>query len=340
VRAAHYLNQFFAGLGAEEAAAHEPVRLEGAVGPGRGLAAAGLEPNMTLACGDDRFSRDEAEILAVLLGWLDDEPPDVLVCGPSFGSGRYGYACGVLAREVGRRGIPVVAAMTPDSPGVLASEGAAHIVPTGANVAEMRSVLPRVAALALRLGNGDPVGAAEDEGYLPRGIRRNVRSDRTGAARAVDLLLSKIAGETRTEIAPSVDRVAPPPATPDLSRATLALVSEAGCVPQGNPDRLPSRRASGWLRYDIRNARSMDAGSYETVHAGFDTSAANEDPNRLVPLDVVRALEAEGRIGRVHPTFYTTTGVDTPVASATVFGREIAEELRASGVDVVLLTGT
>ena len=33
----HYLNQFFAGLGAEEAAGHEPVRLEGPQGPGRAL---------------------------------------------------------------------------------------------------------------------------------------------------------------------------------------------------------------------------------------------------------------------------------------------------------------
>ncbi len=28
----HYLNQFFAGLGGEEAAGHEPVRLDGAAG--------------------------------------------------------------------------------------------------------------------------------------------------------------------------------------------------------------------------------------------------------------------------------------------------------------------
>jgi glycine reductase len=43
VKVVHYLNQFFAGLGGEEAAGHAPVRLEGAVGPGRGLEAAGLE---------------------------------------------------------------------------------------------------------------------------------------------------------------------------------------------------------------------------------------------------------------------------------------------------------
>ena len=37
MRAVHYLNQFFAGLGGEEAAETPPTRLDGAVGPGRGL---------------------------------------------------------------------------------------------------------------------------------------------------------------------------------------------------------------------------------------------------------------------------------------------------------------
>ena len=134
----HYLNQFFAGLGAEEAAGHEPVRLDGPQGPGRALAAAGVAPDVTLACGDDYFGEHETDAISTLLGWLDELAPDVLICGPAFGSGRYGYACGVLAREAGRAGIPVVAAMTPDSPGVLAAEGAAYIVPTGSNVASMR----------------------------------------------------------------------------------------------------------------------------------------------------------------------------------------------------------
>src|SRR5262249_32758192 len=158
----HYLNQFFAGLGAEEAADHDPVRLEGPQGPGRALAAAGLPIDLTVACGDDRFALHEADCLATLLGWIEDVRADVVVCGPSFGSGRYGYACGVLARELGRRGTPVVAAMTTDSPGVLASEGAAHIVPTTANVAGMREAVPVVASLASRLASGVPVGSPEE----------------------------------------------------------------------------------------------------------------------------------------------------------------------------------
>jgi betaine reductase len=336
----HYLNQFFAGLGGEEAADHEPVRLDAPQGPGRALAAAGLAPDVTIACGDDRFGERESASLATLLDWLDELRPSVLVCGPSFGSGRYGYACGVLAREAGRRGIPVVAGMTPDSPGVMAAEGAAYVVPTGSNVAGMRTVVPAMADLGRRLAAGERVGGPEEEGYLPRGLRTMIRSDRTGAARAVDLLLAKLAGDVRTEVGPTGDRVAPAPAVTDLAVTTIALVTEAGCVPQGNPDRLPTRHANVWLRYPIDGVDSLAAGAYQSVHAGFDTTAANEDPNRLVPLDAARDLERQGAFGRLHDAYYTTSGVDTPMATAVRFGGEIAAELREAQVGAVILTGT
>jgi glycine reductase complex component B subunit gamma len=336
----HYLNQFFAGLGGEEAAGHEPVRLDGPQGPGRALAAAGFPPHVTIACGDDRFAEHESASLSLLLAWIDELHPSLLVCGPSFGSGRYGYACGVLAREAGRRGVAVVCAMTPDSPGVTAAEGAAYIVPTGSNVAGMRTVVPVIAELGRRLVDGLPVGTAEEEGYLPRGLRRTVRSERTAAARAVDLLLAKLAGDVRTEVAPTGDRVPPASAVDDLTTATLALVTEAGCVPQGNPDRLPTRHANVWLRYPLEGVGSLDPGMYETVHAGFDTTAANADPNRLVPLDAARELERGGAFGRLHDAFYTTSGVDTPVAAASRFGQEIAAELLEAKVGAVILTGT
>ena len=85
MKVVHYLNQFFAGLGGEEAAGTPPQRIDGAVGPGRGL---GLEVRTTLACGDDYFGEREDEALTELLRFLDEERPDVLICGPSFGSGR------------------------------------------------------------------------------------------------------------------------------------------------------------------------------------------------------------------------------------------------------------
>lgn len=336
----HYVNQFFAGLGGEEAADHEPTRFDEPQGPGKALTAAGLRIDLTIACGDDRFALNEGDCLATLLAWIQEAGADVVVCGPSFGSGRYGYACGVLARELGRRGTPVVAAMTPDSPGVLASEGAAYVVPTTANVAGMRAAVPVIASLASRLASGTPVGSSEDEGYLPRGLRVNVRSERLAAERAIDLVLGKLAGDVRTEIAPPTDRVAPPDPLADPAAALVALVTEAGCVPQGNPDRLPTRHANVWLRYPIGDRAELAPGDYVSVHAGFDTTEANRDPDRLVPLDAARALVEAGRLGRIHDEFFTTTGVDTPVAVSTRMGQEIGVELRNAGVDAVILTGT
>ncbi|HEX2045009.1 MAG TPA: glycine/betaine/sarcosine/D-proline family reductase selenoprotein B [Gaiellaceae bacterium] len=338
MKAVHYLNQFFAGLGGEEAAATPPTRLDGAVGPGRGLAAelVGIEITATLACGDDYFGEHEEAALARLLELLDAESADALLCGPAFGSGRYGYACARLGTAAP---IPAVAGMHEENPGVAAAGPNVYVVPTAVNVAGMREALPRMARLAEALVSGRELGPPEAEGYLPRGVRRNRVAERPGAERAVDLLLAKLAGETRSEVGGGFDRVPPPAPVADLSRALLALVTEAGCVPQGNPDRLPAIRARGWLRYPLGDDR-LEAGAYESVHGGFDVTLANEDPNRLVPLDAARALAREGRIGRIHDSFYTTTGNGTPVATATRFGEEIAAELRDAGVQAVLLSGT
>jgi betaine reductase len=343
VRAVHYLNQFFAGLGGEEAAETLPTRLDGAVGPGRGLAAAldGVVIAATLACGDDYFGEHEEKALETLLGLLETERPDVLIAGPAFGSGRYGYACARFSRmAVERLGIPAVAGMHEENPGIGATDGKVVVVPTAVNVAGMRDALPRMASLAGALASGRELGPPEDEGYLPRGFRRNRFDEKPGAERAVELLLAKLAGETRSEVASGFDSVDPPTPVADLSEALVALVTEAGCVPQGNPDRLPAIRAQGWLRYSLAGEASLHSGEYESVHGGFDVTLANEDPNRLVPLDAARALESEGRLGRLHDAFYTTTGNGTPVAVSTRFGREIATELRDAGVQAVLLSGT
>jgi glycine reductase len=204
----------------------------------------------------------------------------------------------------------------------------------------MRDALPRLGALASALASGRELGSAEEEGYLVRGYRRNYMAERTGAERAVELLLAKLGGETRTEVGGDMDRVEPPRPVGDLSSALVALVTEAGCVPQGNPDHLQSVRAQGWFRYDLGGADTLASGRYESVHGGFDVTLANEDPNRLVPLDTVRGLERAGRVGRVHESLYTTTGNGTPVVVATKFGQEIAGELRDAGVQAVLLSGT
>jgi betaine reductase len=336
MKVVHYLNQFFAGVGGEEAADAGPSLMPGPQGPGKGV---GFEIATTLVCGDNFFAEHEDEAVSQLIRWIKDEAPDVLMLGPAFGSGRYGYACGILAREAVRLGVPSVSGMHPDNPGVTAAEGAAYIYPAKQTVAGMREVLPKMADLSQRLAAGAPVGSAQEEGYLPRGLRGNELESCSGAERAMNLLLQKLAGQTESEIAPVTELVPPPPPVV-VADSTIAVVTEAGCVPRGNPDHLSSVRGRSWHEYSLDGLQGLSAETHEIVHGGFDVLPANRDPNRLVPIDALRALESAGVIGRLHGSLFTTTGNGTPVAAARRFGQEIASELKSSGVQAALLTGT
>ena len=80
--------------------------------------------------------------------------------------------------------------------------------------------------------------------------------------------------------------------------------------------------------------------TYETAHGGYDPVYANEDADRVLPVDVLRDMEKEGVIGKLHNKFYTTVGNGTAVASAKAFSEEFAQKLIDDGVDAVILTST
>ncbi len=67
---------------------------------------------------------------------------------------------------------------------------------------------------------------------------------------------------------------------------------------------------------------------------------ANEDADRVLPVDVMREFVKEGKVGSLHEKFYTTVGNGTAVASAVGFAKEYAQKLVADGVDAVILTST
>ena len=65
-----------------------------------------------------------------------------------------------------------------------------------------------------------------------------------------------------------------------------------------------------------------------------------QDPDRLVPLDVLRELEQANVVGEVHNQFIATSGLANPLANSRRLGREIAQNLKEQGVDAVILTST
>jgi glycine reductase len=169
-----------------------------------------------------------------------------------------------------------------------------------------------------------------------------VRSEKLASERAIEMLLRKMKGEPfRSEITvPGLDRVAPAPPVGRISEAVIALVTEGGLVPRGNPDGLETARATRYAGYPLEELENLGAGGFQSIHRGFDTTFVNEDPDRLVPVDVMREFEREGVFKGLHPTFFVTTGVATTLDYAKKIGRGIAGELRSAGVSAAIVTST
>ncbi len=340
-RIVHYLNQFFTGVGGEDAASTPPARTDGAVGPGRKLQALlgdGFEVVATVSCGDD-YAAGEPKAVEEILVLVKEAEPDVVVIGPAFSSGRYGLACGRLAAAATRAGMKAVAAMHPDNPG-LAEAAGAPVVRSGEAAREMGPSLETLAGAVRMVVSGENL--TEADGRLGKAARRNRVADDNAARRAVALVLARLGGDREaTEVPlPDFDQVTPAPPVEDLSQATVALVSEGAVVPADNPDKLESARATRWAHYSIEGMDSLPSGEFISVHGGFSTVAANEDPQRILPLDVARQLETEGAIGRLHHEYLVTAGNGTSVGNAKRFGTEWVADLRKSGVRAAILTAT
>ena len=347
LRVVHYINQFFANIGGEEKADYPAeLRVGEVVGPGMALAQKfGEEAEIvaTIVCGDSYFNENLEKAKADILGWVKEQAPDVFVAGPAFNAGRYGVACGTIADAVQEElGIPAVTGMYVENPGADMFKNKVYMVSTKNSAAGMRDAVGKLAPLALKLAKGEPIGASCEEGYMPNGIRVNFFEKKRGSQRAVEMLLKKLAGKPyETEYPmPTFDRVAPNPAVKDLSKATIALCTSGGIVPKVNPDHIESSNASHYGEYDITGVMDLTEETYETAHGGYDPVYANEDADRVLPVDVLRELEKEGVIGKLHNKFYTTVGNGTAVASAKAFADEYAQKLIADGVDAVIMTST
>ena len=339
-RIVHYINQFFAGLGGEDTAATLPASKEGAVGPGRKLQQLlgdDFEIVATVWCGDDHAAGPE--VMGDIVALVQAARPDLVVTGPAFTSGRYGLACARVAAAAGAEGIAAIACMHADNPGI-DEAGTVPVVASGEVARQMGPSLETLAAAIRRAAAGEPIGAGDGRvGKIPR---RNVTVDHTSAERAVALVLARLGGDREaTEVPlPRFDQVTPAQPVDDVSKALVALVTEGALVPDANPDSLESARATRWLRYPLTGKDALPAGEYRAVHGGFSTVWANEDPHRILPLDVARQLEGEGVIGKLHGEYLVTAGNGTSVGNARRFGVEWAADLRRQGVQAALLTAT
>lgn len=331
LRVVHYLNQFFGQIGGEEHA-HVDVQVkEGPVGPGLALNAqlgqAG-EVVATVICGDNTMAEDLERKSAAAAELAGRYHPDLVIAGPCFAAGRYGMACGAVCKTVQERlGIPAVTGIADNNPAVDVYRSHVFMVPVGISVARTRQAIQAMTGVALALADGR---WPEKGSILPRGVRELTLKEETGAARAVEMLADVLAGrEAETELPlPRFDCVEPAPALKDLTNASIVLATEGGLTPRGNPDRIEMSMATKFGCYSLTGREEIDADLFTVSHGGFDNTAARENPNRILPLDVVRELERENVIGKVADCFYTTAGNATSVENATRFGRSMAEDIR------------
>ena len=347
LKVVHYINQFFAQIGGEEKADYPAeLRVGEVVGPGMALTQQfgdDAEIIATIICGDSYFNENLEKAKADILAWVKEQAPDVFVAGPALNAGRYGVACGTIADAVQEElGIPAVTGMYVENPGADMFKTKVYIVSTKNSAAGMRDAVKKLAPLAVKVGRGEKIGASSEEGYMPNGVRVNFFEKERGSLRAVKMLIKKLNDKPfETEFPmPDFDRVDPNPAVKDLAHAKIALVTSGGIVPKGNPDHIESSSASHYGEYDIAGVMDLTEETYETAHGGYDPVYANEDSDRVLPVDVLRDLEKEGKIGELHHLFYTTTGNGTAVASSKAFAEEFSKKLKDDGVDAVILTST
>ncbi len=344
LRVAHYLNQFFAGLGGEESANRPPERRDGPVGPGRALAGLFKDDGRvvsTLVCGDSFFAERAEAAREAVRAWLQDIRPDLVVAGPAFAAGRYGVACAEVCRIAAEAGRAAVTGLHRENPGLLVYRKA-YAVPTADSAVGMAQALGGMVALGRKLATGAALGPAEVEGYLPRGVRRPGLRERPGAERAVEMLAAKLHGRPfRTELpVDAYEAVPPASAVPDLRAARIGVVTTGAIVPAGNPDHLKRCSETRWARYEIREVDTLTGERFECVHGGFYNAMASQNPNLVLPLDVLRDLQREGAIGGLIDFYCTTTGNDQRLVDCKRNGREIAAALRAAGVNGALLVAT
>lgn len=340
------MNQFFGGIGGEDKADIPPRVVEGMVGPGRALQAAlGDEGQIvaTVMCGDNYFAEHTERASEEVRELVRPYKPDLLVAGPAFNAGRYGIACGATCKMAQvELGIPAITGMYEGNPGVDLYRRDVYIVRTKDSAREMVDAVARMVKLSRKLLTKEKIGGPAEEGYLPRGQLVNEIADRTGAERVVDMLVKKIRGEPfESEVVrPVYDRVKPASPVRDICSATIALVTDGGLVPKGNPDKIEMITATRFGRYDIKNVDTLEPEAYEVSHGGYDSTLVRQDPNRLVPVDAMRDLEREGAIGKLHDKFYSTTGLASIVDIMKKVGQGMAESLKADGVSGVIVTST
>ena len=82
-----------------------------------------------------------------------------------------------------------------------------------------------------------------------------------------------------------------------LNEIKVAVVTDGGLVPAGNPDNMVVTNSKCYKRYTFGNVDRLDAKDYEVRHQGYNNAFVLQDPNRLVPVDALEELKKDYVVG-------------------------------------------
>jgi betaine reductase len=358
LKVVHYLNQFFGQVGGEEKADIGFMVKSGPLGPGLALQKAlgdKADVMATIICGDNTFSKNPEVAAEEGFKLIEPYHPDLFFAGPAFAAGRSGVACGAICKTVGEKlGIPVITGMYEENPGVEMYRKHAFICKTGNSARGMTESIAHMTKLAFKLISGEKevdllsqenLPKPEEFKYFSRHLLRNEYVDKTAAERSVNKLLVKMRGEAfESEVTlPKFEKIEPPLPIKNLLTSEIILISDGGLVPKGNPHGLSGRGNLRWATYEIDTfiPEDFNSSNYEIAHTGYFPVQILEDPNRLVPVDAVRDLIKEGKVGKLHPSFFSTSGNATVSRRCAEMGEEMGEEIKKrGGINAVILTST
>jgi D-proline reductase (dithiol) PrdB len=133
------------------------------------------------------------------------------------------------------------------------------------------------------------------------------------------------------------------PVTKPLAEAKVALLSTAGLSMKSDTPfdmeferQHPTKGDGSWRRI----AADASAATVDANHLHIDTGFIGQDLNVALPLDRLRELVAEGKVGAMAETHYSVMGYqgNDPSRLVEESAPAIAESLKNEGVDQILLT--
>lgn len=136
-------------------------------------------------------------------------------------------------------------------------------------------------------------------------------------------------GVRRRDPVTSVEPTVPP------GRARVALLSTGGAVAPGQEEFDTGKLGDPTCR---PVPSDLDPAELRWTHPHYDTTLAEEDPDAIFPLRLLRSLASEGVVGSLAPTAYSMMGyapVTRPVVEETA--PAVGELMQGEEVDVALL---